>query len=723
MPGWPDRDGVLQLSGDQDDNQEQGFHSLRHGHVLGRAPAAKISISWGRGNRLRLSYLQQQGLEASSSAPSSKVVEVRVGARDGESDDVKDSAKRRLVYDSLPAFALLQSRKKQALLRSGDALPLDWWETVLEYSRSISAVLGPNKSFFGATIKQLIKATNETEGPSVLKAVWDLLEIVYVDKHALSWLTEQLIGWLEGYDRVLSKTEPTIYSKLATFQLRLANMRFPEDDRDYWDSIASALAVGWLDVVVKCLRMHGSYQHDQIDDRQTENGLVEAVAVLISKMPRMRPSSKNDTLGITYTFKPDFSKAWERWRNQIAKLNGSSFWSDCTHQGTLIGLKRLLLLLLGDIDTLVAATTHWLELLVSHFLFIRPFLVVSEGMLGLARKCMQLKPPTENDLLSELLLAIIGENTEVVLMECGKLFDPWMLTHMVELLSAQNLQAQSFLSEEREVLDGISLEELHRLVYAQVLSSHPCTWQLAPFYLASCPRQGQGLLEKLLLMQPVSGQNRLCLKVLDICRMYELRTVAEKYMRVMGVHYWKHGRKGMGISWLQRARDYGRLSSAANELLTLVSQTSVGDSSRLQELEGLIDLLGPQIEGFGGLAFLHRFRDFKVSLYNFQEAKAKHASSDKQMAAGKDATKCLMQLMKGAVTPQQFLLPLLDDSVELLEYPGEVLLTVAETNTLLLKLQDLFLSGDTDSLNKSTQSVGRVRLALACNLGRAILKE
>jgi hypothetical protein len=57
----------------------------------------------------------------------------------------------------------------------------------------------------------------------------------------------------------------------------------------------------------------------------------------------------------------------------------------------------------------------------------------------------------------------------------------------------------------------------------------------------------------------------------------------------------------MGISWLQLARDYFRLSAAANELLTLVSQRNVG------ELEGLIDLLGPQFEGFGGLGFLHRF--------------------------------------------------------------------------------------------------------------------
>ena len=88
-----------------------------------------------------------------------------------------------------------------------------------------------------------------------------------------------------------------------------------------------------------------------------------------------------------------------------------------------------------------------------------------------------------------------------------------MMTHVVELLSARNIQAQDFLLGEREELDGISLEEHHRLVYAQLLSSHPCTWQLAPLYLASCPRKGQGFLEKLLLMQPISDLTQTHLKV------------------------------------------------------------------------------------------------------------------------------------------------------------------------------------------------------------------
>lgn len=42
-------------------------------------------------------------------------------------------------------------------------------------------------------------------------------------------------------------------------------------------------------------------------------------------------------------------------------------------------------------------------------------------------------------------------------------------------------------------------------------------------------------------------------------------------MKVVGVHHWKHGRKGAGIAWLQRAQDDRRLAAVADELLESVS--------------------------------------------------------------------------------------------------------------------------------------------------------
>lgn len=54
-----------------------------------------------------------------------------------------------------------------------------------------------------------------------------------------------------------------------------------------------------------------------------------------------------------------------------------------------------------------------------------------------------------------------------------------MIAHAVELLTAGSAHAEILLHEERNNLGGVSLEELYRLVYAQVLSSHALTWQVS----------------------------------------------------------------------------------------------------------------------------------------------------------------------------------------------------------------------------------------------------
>eukprot|EP00249_Psilotum_nudum_P015814 c25530_g1_i3 orf=409-2625(-) len=708
----------------------------------GLTNVSRILVSWSRGNCLRLSYLQQSppcalpDSQAQMSVPllaSGKVMEVRLGrsgvsvqSAPGLREQEEEAENRRLAFDSLPAFALLQSQRQMHFGPTGELGPSissEWWEIVLEYSHRIGTILGSNSAH--STGRSLYKSTKEKH-PTILKAVWELVEIFYVDKNTLLWLPERIVDWLESYDQVLPGTEQTSYSKVTELQVKVSKLQFPENDRDYWDGIASALSVGWLDVAVTILRMHGSYQHDQIDDRQTENGLVEAVAVLVSKMPRLRPSLPSYACGTAFNLKLDFAKAWEKWRSQVAKLNGSAFWADCTHQETVLGLKKLLQLLLGDIDILVCSSSHWMELVVAHFLYVRPFMMVSEGILGLARKCVQLKPVCDNDILAEIILAIMGENTEVVLAECARLFDSWMLTHLMELLTLKSSRSQTLLRDEKPSLGGISLEELHRLVYAQVLSSHTSTWQLAPAYLACCPKQGLGLLENLLFTQPVSRQYRLAFKVLEVCRTYELWEAAKIIMRVIGVHIWKHGRKGAGIVWLQQADDDMLLSAIADELLDMVTVESTPHGDRLQQCESLIDLLGSDVEGLGGLSFLHKYRDFKLALNNFREVQSKEKGNQKLATVGREAVDYLMQLMKPGVAPQRFWLALLYDSVELLECPEEVLVKVPETNILLARLQELSLvkvRGDADSWSKHLQPPNRVRLALGRNLGRAILKE
>ncbi|XP_024537188.1 nuclear pore complex protein NUP85 isoform X2 [Selaginella moellendorffii] len=651
----------------------------------------RLWVSWSNGNQLQLSYIEN------AVAGGGRVTEIHLG-------EGWDAERRRLAYDSLPAFALLQNQRQLGYN------PGDWWEHVLEYSKSIRSVLD-----------------QPTQGKtSMLKAVWELIEVFYVDRSATWWLPERLVDWLAEYDKVLLSDEDTVHSKVASFQRKLSEIQFPEDDVAYWDAMASALSVGWLDVVIAFLRMHGSYRLDQLDDRQTENGLVEAVTLLIMQMPRLRPRLPDGSPGVAIGFKPDFSKAREKWRSQVSKLENSVFWAECNHRGTLLGLKKLIQVLLGNVDVLQLSTFHWMELLVAHFLHLIPFSLVLDGMRSIASKCKGLKSFGDED-LQELLSAIISNDTEILLAKCSKVFNAWMMAHVDDLLIAKGEDVRSLLEEDRQTLGGLSLKELHRLVYSQVLSSHSLTWQLAPVYLAACPNRGLGMLEALLMKQSCSNQ-KLALKALEICRLYELDTVSTAIARAVGVHSLKHGKKGQGIMWLQLARDEQRLSTLADQILNTITSGEADSLDNLEHFEGLCDILGSGATKHQGLSFLARYKSFKAALQNIRDLRRREASYTENLAAlGRAAVTSLLQLLKSGTFPRKFWLSLLQESVELLEWPEQVLVSESETNTLLCCLQELFLARDRleDDILSTAEpgAVDRLRLALASNLCRAILQS
>ncbi|KAK6236807.1 hypothetical protein QUC31_020607 [Theobroma cacao] len=714
MPGVTSDSGGGALVSLSSESQGAAVYPLHHGL---KSPISRLSISWSRGDSLRVSVFAAPSSDDSDKEDAGgRVVEVKLGGGDGE---ITDANWRKIAYGSVSPFALLQSRKNAAsslskMSMKSSRYDVDWWEYIMEYSKDISALLGNRKSASGPVIDDPKSVITKGEEPTSLKAAWELLEMFYAEKPSQSWLPERLVDWLADYDSLFSGTHSTVHSKLVDFQKELVNLQVVEDDPKYWEVMSSALAVGWLDIVVKMLRLHGSYQLDQLSNRETENGLVEAVAVLISKMPRMRLEHAGN-LGECFKSKPDFVKAWEKWRAQINKLDLSAFWFQCDHQQTREGLRSMLQIMLGNANSLGTATCHWIELYISHLLYIRPFTVGLESMYSLAQKCIQLKPMASAHRLMELMIGILGENTEVVLAECSKGFGPWMVAHAIELLTAGSNHAEMLLHEERQNMGGISIEELHRLVYAQVLSSHPLTWQIAPIYLTSCMKQGMVLLQILLSKQPVI-YNQLLLKNIEICRLYELDNITSNIMKIAGVYHWKHGRKGSGVFWLQQARDDYRLNRIAQQLFDSVGKT-ISDES-FKQWEGLIQLLGSECKTAGGLEFLHKYRDLKKSLQQVQDGKTTDAT--------RQAVESLISLMKNPSTPQRFWLPLLYDSLKLLNWQDRPLFNVSQTNLLLNKLEELSMARlrpDFIEAELPPQALHSVRLALAKNLGRAILEE
>ncbi|XP_019184919.1 PREDICTED: nuclear pore complex protein NUP85 [Ipomoea nil] len=693
-------------------------YPLRHGL---KPPIHRASISWARGNTLRVTLLRKPAPDDAGGGDSEaggKVVELNLSNTGGEEIDAVRW--RKIAYGSVTPFALLQSRKNSMAALSKMSLDsppynAEWSEHVMEYSKEINSLLGNPKSAPTSVIEDPKAVLKEVEEPTCLKGAWELMEMFYADKQSQAWISERLLDWLADYDSLFSGTHPTVHSKVVDFQKDLVALQTIENDPKYWEVLSSALAVGWLDTVVKLLRLHGSYQFDQLGTRETENGLVEAVAVLITKMPRMRTTLPAGKLGECYPSKQNFMKAWERWRAQITKLECSAYWLQCDHLQTREGLKNMLQIMLGNASVLSNATCHWMELYVSHFLYIRPFTVGLENMYNLARKCMQIKPVSSSHKLMNLVLGIFGENAEVVLAECSRSFGPWMMAHAVELLTAGSTQAELLLHEEQPKLGGINLEELHRLAYAEVLSSHVLTWQIAPIYLTSCMKLGISLLENLLYKQPVQ-QHQVLLKSIEICRLYELNTVSSNIMRIAGVHHWKHGKKGSAVFWLQQARDEVRLNRIAKQLFDFVGK-SVSDEG-FKQWEGLIELLGSESRTASGLEFLNKYRDFRRCLLQVEG----DTSTD---AAGKAAV-ALISLMKNPSTPQQFWLPLLHDSLKLLNWREHPLFNVSQTNLLLNKMQELSMARlrpDFVENDLPSEALSSVRLALATNLGRAILEE
>ncbi|KAF2543684.1 hypothetical protein F2Q70_00034056 [Brassica cretica] len=193
----------------------------------------------------------------------------------------------------------------------------------------------------------------------------------------------------------------------------------------------------------------------------------------------------------------------------------------------------------------------------------------------------------------------------VVLAVCSKEFGSWMVAHAMELLTAGSEEGEVLVHEEQRNLGGINMEELHRLVYAQVLSSRALTWQIAPVYLSSCEKQGLGLLELLFYRQPVQD-NQLLIKSLEICRLYELGYVSTKLMK--------------------QARDEHCLKVISQQLFDSVRK-SLSDES-LKQWEGLVELLGSESQISGGLDFLHKYRDFKRSLDLVKDGKAIDAAHE-----------------------------------------------------------------------------------------------
>ncbi|EPS63372.1 hypothetical protein M569_11413, partial [Genlisea aurea] len=260
MPGMTPEYGDLSVSVVEDHNPKvYTFNSRRACHSPPR-----LSLAWGRGNTLRVSFLESEECGSGQDQISGgEVVEVNLSNVDG--GDVSDAQWRRIAYGSVAPFAMLQSRKNSV---NTSKYEKDRWDHVIQYSKEISSLLSSSDPPVTPAIEDPMMILNKVEEPTALKAAWELLVFFYVEKQSKTWIPERLLDWLAEFDCLFSGSLPTVHGKLVDFQEEVVAIKAVENDPKYWEVMSAALAVGWLDVVVKLLRMHGSYFYDQLGTRE-----------------------------------------------------------------------------------------------------------------------------------------------------------------------------------------------------------------------------------------------------------------------------------------------------------------------------------------------------------------------------------------------------------------------------------------------------------------------
>ncbi|XP_064594752.1 nuclear pore complex protein Nup85-like isoform X2 [Liolophura sinensis] len=381
-------------------------------------------------------------------------------------------------------------------------------------------------------------------------------------------------------------------------------------------------------------------------------------------------------------------------------------------------LKKLPLqaILCGDEDIfseLKDLCETWYHMLVSKMLYQNPTVKASDLQYYVHGCINEYAARGRLGELDNILIAALEFDIHQVIKDCSSVLGSWwFVVHLTDLFhhsGGLEAQKQGY---------GSNLREFLLLEYASGLMSHNSLWQIGIDYFDHCPEFGRSYLELYLEHIPLDTEKK-AWKILRICEAREMNHQVRSICRSMGMKALHNGRLGSALSWCLRSKDVAFATMITEKFLT--EYTDKGDFSNLD----LIDKLGPSMLLSKRLTFLGKYREFH-KLYEDGDIYA--------------AAELLLSLLTARLTPRQFLLTLLTDALPMLEYE-EVIFTSHQTYELMYCLESITLSktqddhkppkGESQSgaqvkkglSETEKEKIELMRLALARNLARAILKE
>ncbi|XP_029456419.1 nuclear pore complex protein Nup85 [Rhinatrema bivittatum] len=520
--------------------------------------------------------------------------------------------------------------------------------------------------------------TNQVSVLSAMELIWNLCEILFIEVATAGSLLLHLLDWVRLHvcevdnmaQEVLSSESPTNHEK-------------------YWDVVTCYVLQGRMDEARQMLTK-------EFSATASSRGMCRILDGLLKKMPIFSPGGSQ-----TLT---EFELKWQHWHEECERYAKDGTFASNIH------LESICKILLGDEAALLEKKellTTWYHFLVSRFLYSHPTVKRAElHFYAQSSMDMFLGGESSPEPLDNILMAAFEFEILQVIKEFSITSSNWwFVAHLTDLLDhCQLLQSHN-------LYFGSNMREFLLLEYASGLFAHHSLWQLGVDYFDHCPELGRVYLELHIERIPLNTEKK-ALKVLRICEQRQMGEQVRSICKSMAMKAVRNNRLGSALSWSIRAKDAA--------FATLISDRFLKDyceRGSFSDLD-LIDNLGPAMLLSDRLTFLGKYREF-------------HRLYGKKCFS--EAAKLLLSLMTARIAPCSFWMTLLMDALPLLEQK-QVIFSAEQTYELMRCLEDLAAvkpdTGETierqlqdEDDDIETTKVEMLRLALARNLARAIVKE
>lgn len=506
---------------------------------------------------------------------------------------------------------------------------------------------------------------------SAMELIWNLCEIVFIEAASAGLLLRHLLDWVRLH---VCDVDNMVCDVLMS--------ESPAKHDNFWNVITIFVLQGRMDEARQLLSKEAI----------TNPASVKMCKILDELMKKMPVISPNNSQTLT-----EMELKWQHWHEECQRFQQDGTFASNQHMETLCKI------LLGDENTLLEKKdlmSTWYHFLVSRLLYCHPTVKhVELHLYAQSSLDLFLGGESSPEPLDSILLAAFELDIHQVIKECSiALSNWWFVSHLTDLLDHCNLL------QSHNLYFGSNMREYLLLEYASGLFAHHSLWQLAVDYFDHCPGYGRQYLELHIERIPLDTEHK-ALKVLRICEKREMSAQVHSICKIMAMKAVRNNRLGSALSWSIRAKDAAFATLISDRFLKDYCERGI-----FSDLD-LIDNLGPSMLLSDRLTFLGKYREFH-RLYGEEQFFA--------------AAKLLLMLMTARIAPCSFWMTLLTDALPLLEQK-EVIFSADQTYELMKCLEDVTAVKSQNQKHQDddteTIKVEMLRLALARNLARAIVKE